>query len=636
MEASPCAQIVSSHTASLLMSLNLQRQRSQFCDCVVRQRQSPGQLYPAHRCVLAASSPVLSSILSSSGALVELQAPCLTGSVLALLLDYIYTGTLPFSRIQQYYYSLLTSACYLQMDELQEALRAWQKTKAKHVVSEVDKEVQKDQFHSAGTETWQKSTEEELQRRVEGKRKSSSPSSSSPHPYCEAVPVIRHSSRADMHQLAEVPPKQIPMGNRIRMTESSKHHSKYLGGDSVPQNKMCGEFIRGGKHKAELSFDDLPSKHQQLDWSDGHNVSTTAAAEETVSQDLRDAAPLPVEMSDTGSGSQGEANDKQIYSSRAPARVDRQKLHCNLYEARKDWFPTLRRAQSSTHDTASARQENGSDREKRATAAVENVPGRLIDFERRASLELSEITEPRSTFTKPGDSNMSDLMCGVVGQSYHGHLHYHCLRHEDTRLLHRDSDQKPSHADYSNQSSDEEEEEEANTGRRSLRPHFAAGTPDQVLLLDISAKPAELLVAYKHKSDDMAFCKNNSFGGGVSGQQDDPASVAGVEKKKSRTAARLGAKSFDEGKNGSWVGKTNLERPGDGAIQKAVPNPEEGESQSGILAPCSPPVFTRLCTSLNIIYLVCVHTSYSLGQHAKKYISPSVNTTPPNFPVFSV
>ncbi|XP_053290833.1 hypermethylated in cancer 2 protein [Pleuronectes platessa] len=340
MEASPCAQIVSSHTASLLMSLNLQRQRSQFCDCVVRQRQSPGQLYPAHRCVLAASSPVLSSILSSSGALVELQAPCLTGSVLALLLDYIYTGTLPFSRIQQYYYSLLTSACYLQMDELQEALRAWQKIKAsdadktnvstgneseqlqattattnscsrhlpstcsvdalirheetggplervdrpyscdevqmlstsldscikstetdtsglngangcssrcilsncssisednsdgvntgkctpvtyltpqdfiqnipdsaeEHVVSEVDKEVQKDQFHSAGTETWQKSTEEELQRRVEGKRKSSSPSSSSPHPYCEAVPVIRHSSRADMHQLAEVPP----------------------------------------------------------------------------------------------------------------------------------------------------------------------------------------------------------------------------------------------------------------------------------------------------------------------------------------------------------------------------------------------------------------------------------------------
>ncbi len=76
------------------------------------------------RCVLAASSPVLASVLSSTGALVELQAPCLSDSTLELILDYIYTGALPYANGQQHYYNLLTAACYLQMDELQEALRA--------------------------------------------------------------------------------------------------------------------------------------------------------------------------------------------------------------------------------------------------------------------------------------------------------------------------------------------------------------------------------------------------------------------------------------------------------------------------------------------------------------------------------
>ncbi|KAK9542572.1 hypothetical protein VZT92_000421 [Zoarces viviparus] len=129
MEVEPCAWEASSHAVSLLASLNLQRELAQFCDCVVRQRQNPGQLHPAHRCVLAASSPVLASILSSSGALVELQAPCLSDAVLALLLDYMYTGALPYSSNQ--YYSLVTAASYLQMDELQEALSAWRQTEGK-------------------------------------------------------------------------------------------------------------------------------------------------------------------------------------------------------------------------------------------------------------------------------------------------------------------------------------------------------------------------------------------------------------------------------------------------------------------------------------------------------------------------
>lgn len=148
-----------SHAASLLAGLNLQRKEAQFCDCVLRQKQNPDQLYPAHRsapqfmfhppnrywqiftfavvyifihplpdylcrCVLAASSAVWASLLSSAGALVELQAPCLSDSVLGHVLEYIYTGAFPYINDHQQYSNLLAAASYLQMDELQETLQS--------------------------------------------------------------------------------------------------------------------------------------------------------------------------------------------------------------------------------------------------------------------------------------------------------------------------------------------------------------------------------------------------------------------------------------------------------------------------------------------------------------------------------
>ncbi|XP_075327680.1 uncharacterized protein LOC142385230 isoform X2 [Odontesthes bonariensis] len=126
MEVETCAVEGCHHAASLLGCLNFQRERAQYCDCVLRQKQSSGQLYPAHRCVLAASSPVLASLLSSTGALVELQDSCLSDSVLGPLLDYIYTGALPYTLNREQYPRLLTAACHLQMNELQDALReAW-------------------------------------------------------------------------------------------------------------------------------------------------------------------------------------------------------------------------------------------------------------------------------------------------------------------------------------------------------------------------------------------------------------------------------------------------------------------------------------------------------------------------------
>ncbi|XP_055085874.1 zinc finger and BTB domain-containing protein 43-like [Periophthalmus magnuspinnatus] len=106
--------------ASLMAKLNHQRMQAQFCDCVIRK--GLGQVYPVHRCILAASSPVLASILDSSGVLVELEAPCLSDCILGYLLDYIYTGTLPQLDYKLYSY-LLAAAQYLEMDELQLTIR---------------------------------------------------------------------------------------------------------------------------------------------------------------------------------------------------------------------------------------------------------------------------------------------------------------------------------------------------------------------------------------------------------------------------------------------------------------------------------------------------------------------------------
>uniref|UniRef100_A0A8C5EI32 Uncharacterized LOC114480056 n=2 Tax=Gouania willdenowi TaxID=441366 RepID=A0A8C5EI32_GOUWI len=139
---------VSPHAVSMLARLNLQRKRDEFCDCVLRQKDNPDQVFPAHRCVLAASSPVFASILSSSGVLVDLQDPWLPDS-LPSLLDYIYTGDLPYIKSQQQYHSLFTAACYLQVEELREALRAW-----KHPVVEAGESTanQQDitQIHKSG------------------------------------------------------------------------------------------------------------------------------------------------------------------------------------------------------------------------------------------------------------------------------------------------------------------------------------------------------------------------------------------------------------------------------------------------------------------------------------------------------
>ncbi|KAF3686263.1 Hypermethylated in cancer 2 protein [Channa argus] len=785
MKVAPCIQEVSGHTTSLLTSLNLQREKALFCDCVVRQTQNPGQLHPAHRCVLAASSPVLASILSSTGALVELQDPCLSGSVLAVLLDYIYTGALPCSCSQRQYNSLLSAACYLQMNKLQEALCARQQAEfnepnetdtstgtesqaykniisthseaadtfnggllstcsidacrgdehtcsVQHIssslegtnrgkydgtqvhshsidtcpneattntcgarsgakccnrkdastlsessgnagdcsevihltpraviqnipsssegysVSTVDKDTQKDQFHSAGTikpETWQATTEGELVRRT-----SSSSASSLQHTCYGAVPVICHSSTAAMLQLAEVAtatfynpasrtsgdfsrvstPRPASTENNTVEDIAGEHKSHYgkgnldhrdnkdhsgtqswdskdtlhqcdtrdsryksrtnqsdslkqdytcssanhliklsdkrgdsglshvtdcngyhancmydhnenqtkpFGEDSVPQSKVCSRFIGGLKYKTNLSFDDLPYKHQRLDWSDW-DVSMSAAVKEPP-QDLR-----------TGSSShcgdicsEGEVKGEHSCSSKYPFAMTK---HFSQHDCDSDNRNTA--TEDERHSADVCPHVSNTPESK-----LDNVTSGLSVFEHQPLLDLGKISdantsEPHFAFTVPVASDTSHSMYSAVGQSYHGHVHYHCLSKEETHLTHIDS-----HTDSSDHSSDDEAFGTfASPGQSPMRQHFDTGTPEQVLLLDISTKHAELLVSYKHRADQekKALDKKDPLGTGIENndreQRNEKKSVAGT---KIRARTKFRATTFSGSRN---------------------------------------------------------------------------------------
>lgn len=94
--ASVCSIMSCNHSHHLLEQLNFQRQELLFCDVLVRVAGS--QTFPAHRCVLAASSPVLHSLAISvspsnePAAVIALDS--LTANGFQAVLDFIYTGKL--------------------------------------------------------------------------------------------------------------------------------------------------------------------------------------------------------------------------------------------------------------------------------------------------------------------------------------------------------------------------------------------------------------------------------------------------------------------------------------------------------------------------------------------------------------
>ncbi|KAM9825108.1 uncharacterized protein ACBT44_005919 [Syngnathus typhle] len=251
---------VSRHAALLLASLNHQREQANLCDCVLRQRQDPGHLYPAHKCILAASSPVLANILSSTGSLVDLQAPCLAHSVLELVLDFIYTGVPPTTQSWQQYHDLLAAARLLEMEQLREVLM----NAPPMEVNDTDRGSNEpfrthrslfpqDLDHSVELS----STEKRLPAREDQKYvlqftahvDHSSLSSTSPSRCCGPVPVIRHSSRdamldlqvaswEDTHQYRN---KHIDDSHEIALAEDS-----YAGShceDPSIRNHLCMNIL---------------------------------------------------------------------------------------------------------------------------------------------------------------------------------------------------------------------------------------------------------------------------------------------------------------------------------------------------------------------------------------------------------
>lgn len=869
MEVPPCARDVGRHAASLLAYLNLQREQAHFCDCVLIQRQSPAHLYPAHRCVLAASSPVLASILSSTGALVELQAPCLSDAVLTSLLDYIYTGALPFTHSQQQYYSLLNAACYLQMVELQEALRARQQTEVnaaenadaspgvdaqpfkgikkssrtmmnifsdlpptpssdafrrleetdtcsvqsatsspereaheysvtaetfnetqmysgsgdsrdeetvrsrtsskhgsnncstsdanslstesnanagdyrqapyltrqdsienitgiaeRHDVSEVDKEVRKDQFHLNAIvkpEIWQKSKEEELVRTTEDSRSSSS----LPHPSCGAVPVICHSGRAAVLQLAEVsalPPyrpasqaagssSRTPVSrsassdndsivdgfstehesqhgtrnlddkhnNRHTVTHSqdyrdssaqyamqdfsyksgagrsdvlqedynssssdhfiiqnkdhirkgSPHNTERLRDDSVPQNTDRNKWL---KSKSGLSIDGLPSKYKRLDCFEYYNVSLATTTEE-LSQDLSAAVSLPVEHSDkqrdshcTDLCAEGEVKEEHCNSRRCPAEMDVHDSHCSLDVDRMNWYSNGHGVRKSTKDDSNYRHTAMQSRAHSVELClpVSITPESSLDnvTDRRSPFECCSSVEPEQILGT--DTTEPHFSLSAVGPSYRGHLHYHCLPQDNTHLSHGDPGQKhlqDNCSDLSSESSDDEAGASASPGLSPLKQHFATGATDQVVLLDISTKPAELLVAFKRTSDreERGVGEKDTFETRIRNhdgvQRKEATAREGMKKMRPRT------ESLDETK--SWVGQANANerksagedqsRPGAEVIQKAGVVEVAG-NQISAWTPCAAPTVSDSAqASMPSASSVCIPSTLPAG-----------------------
>lgn len=362
--------------------------------------------------------------------------------------------------------------------------------------------------------------------------------------------------------------------------DSFQNHTKHFRDDSMPPNKDCSSFTRELKSKTDLDFDDFPSKHEQLNSPDCQTNAT-----EQQSSDSRDPrAAVPLQESDTGSIShyedlcpEREAKEEHSHSSRCPVKIDIQHSHSHPYGPKNYWYPNLLIADD--RDTA-----------------MDNVTGdKSLEHE---NISGTEISESYLTFTTPVD-NMSDPAYNVVGQSYCGHLHYHCLPQEDKHSDHKHS--HPNHPDHSDQASDEEEDcAFASPALSPLRQHFA--TTDQVLLLDISTKPAELLVYRSDKQEKwVAFGQKDTSGNGLGNndRQHEATSVEGVEKRKIKGGTKFGAESFDETETKPWVGKTNVEdiksvgkeprRPGAEVRHKHKAGGVDGENQTTTLIVCSPP-----------------------------------------------
>ncbi|XP_069045157.1 hypermethylated in cancer 2 protein-like [Lepisosteus oculatus] len=232
-----CPLPVSSHALTLLRELNSQRQSGQFCDCVIRLQLHPEKLYIAHRSVLAASSPLLASLLPSQGSLLDLGCPTLTPEAMGLLLEFIYTGTLPPLDLKD---SVLSAAVYLEMEQLLQALghrgAALLGSPGRGESAPVKEQASAE---SEALRTHRKRRLAEYQpvpRDLPSPLLNGKPEQTTPLvPSCEVVPVIRRAStRGKPEKTSSFPGTQTPLPSQIP------------GSDMLDLGFHCGESKEAG------------------------------------------------------------------------------------------------------------------------------------------------------------------------------------------------------------------------------------------------------------------------------------------------------------------------------------------------------------------------------------------------------
>lgn len=460
---------------------------------------------------------MLESVLSSTGALVELQAPCLSGSVLALLLDYIYTGALPRTRTQEQYDSLLAAAHYLQMDRLQKELCDWERTDKTYSKTAdtcrmgACRQASEREVCCAGSlemsvieaaaEAPMRSASREMEADASGAKLCRSRRNAHTGSLSGSSRNTCHGRGASHLTLQnQIPNTPSTTGgysvSRVHKdTQRDRFHpagtikpgtwqnntEEEAEGSSSPQ-PCCGA-VPVICHSGRVSVFQLSQASVNPSGATGSQPPSTGyetgehrnCYESEDPDDSGDDVPLPVEASDMGgdacrwdSSAKGEAKGEQV-------SAEHQSSSC------RDLSGPDSARYTSTKEALSD-QSLGA----RAHLPLPNAPRSSLEtggyFECSTSLDAERMSDPDTSeplfgFTIPEDSGVSEPTGSTMDQSYRGHVRYHCIPRDDS----------------SHQSSEEDE--------GSLRQHFTAGTSQQFLLLDISTKHAELLVSYKHRAD---------------------------------------------------------------------------------------------------------------------------------------
>lgn len=488
------------------------------CLCTCVSHPSP-DLCLLFRCVLAASSPVLASILSSASALVELQAPCLSDSVLAHVLDYIYTGALPCTQSYQQYSSLFTAACYLEMDELRRTLE----TRVNHL--QLSGSCTRASLERAWEETHGETARSEAERTLQGVNTGDQTTISSFTKLPSVVPVTAEMCRvfrmdAEVQHYPFLSARPAEPASWLQSTEmqartavENKRSSAKEGGTSIreaPQQLCLMATSRPEDAQGQRREEQICSTPCCVD-ADSHVTPPSPSSPHPSSG----AVPV-IRHSSAATAAKARTGPPYHLVSEGPesnGRIFEDTTQIAPHNEKKQSFDYLSRS-----DDCGGRPEPG--RVSQCLADRDTLPStpNLMITEKHGEDPASVrhdnsdrvISQPLATPSVPVDFTCNPAF-GEVEQSYHAHLHYHCLHREDAFLMHGTSVESHSHPGLSGRASDEGEGGPFSTAAQHLGP------ADQVLLLDISTKPPELLISYRYdKQGDWV-----PLGQGTSGNQGD-------------------------------------------------------------------------------------------------------------------